>query len=89
MATIVENIEDGKRFILLGSGYGAFRSSVSTPIFGNAGEEEVTKGELPLALVSDRDGKAIWIYANAIRVISVDGQSPAELLDDEPQDPPR
>ncbi len=79
MATIVQNINDGKNYVLLGSGYGAFRATAPSAFFGNLAPQ-TNKGELPLVLVTNASGETAWMYSNAIRVISVDGQSPASAL---------
>lgn len=81
MATIVQNVKDGKQYVLLGSGYGAFRATVPSAVFGNLAPK-TDKGELPLVLVANSAGETSWVYSDAIRVISVDGQSPADVLAD-------
>ena len=35
MATIMEHRESGNRYILLGTGYGAYKSSRPSRVFGN------------------------------------------------------
>ncbi len=83
MATIVEHLQTQQRFVLLGAGYGMYQSSKPHPFFGNLGTE--TKGgKNALICVCDEHAQIGWINADAVTVISVDGDSPHRLLS--PQD---
>jgi len=79
MATIVTNTEIGGRFILLGGGYGAFKSSVPSMVFGNLAPK-TEHAEHSLALVSNSDGQLGWMEVAKIRVVSVDGVSPGDAI---------
>ena len=83
MATIVEYTKEGehqgKRFILLGAGYGMFRSTRPGLLFGNLFPAE-EKGSQSKLAVCDEDGKVLWGDADDLVVVSVDGVDPRSLL---------
>lgn len=83
MATIVQSKLDGKKYVLLGTGFGAFKATRPGVFFGNLVPEE-EKGEITMVAVCDDDGQIRWTHSDALTVVKVDGQSPAALLSDEP-----
>ena len=79
MAIIVEHRKSKNRYILLGSGYGIYKSSRPSAFLGNMAPKEES-GELRVVALSDRKGKIHWIEAEFIRVVAVDGVSTAKVL---------
>ena len=77
MATIVEQESTGKRFILLGTGFGAYQSEERTYWFGI---RQKTKGRIAVAAVCDREGMIGWIPTEELTVVAIDGMSPAKAL---------
>lgn len=68
MATIVKQKSTGQKFILIGSGYGIYRSAtrlVSVPL---------TDRELfPMAALTNGEGEIIWMRTEELQVMEVDG----------------
>ena len=79
MATIIESIETRKRYVLLGSGYGMYQSKKPNWLFGEL-LADVDTGDAKVVCAANKDGDIVWLYAEKIQVISVDGQSPNDLL---------
>ncbi len=79
MATIVLHKETGKRYVLIGTGLGAFKSTRPSFFGGNLFPNE-EEGEIPVAAVSDENGEIIWIYTNELEVLEIDGKTIKELL---------
>lgn len=90
MATIVRFRGNGGEYILLGGGFGSYRSKTPHVFFGDWAPEDIY-AEIPVAFLCDHAGKTGWVRSEQIEVISVDGRSPEEILDDplpvEPEDP--
>lgn len=78
MATIVLHYKSGKRFILLGTGFGAYKSSRPSFLGGSLFPRE-EEGKLPMAAVCDRSGLIEWFYTDELVVEEVDGQKVAEM----------
>ena len=79
MTTIVEDTETGKRFLLVGSGYAGWATAMPGTL-GGTFAPKYDKGETPLVLVSDEEGRLHWERSNRFRLISVDGRAPGEWL---------
>ncbi|MHC4899850.1 MAG: hypothetical protein ACYTGW_22390 [Planctomycetota bacterium] len=83
MATIVEYTKkgdyQGKRYVLLGAGYGMFKSARANMILGDLFPTE-TEGSQSKLAVCDENGKVLWGNSDDLVVVSVDGQSPADAL---------
>lgn len=79
MAIIIRHVETDARFILLGGGFGAYRSSVPDPLTG-IWSPHVDSGEVHAVLVCDFKGHTVWMKSAEIEVVSVDGVSPREVL---------
>lgn len=73
MATIVLHQKSGKRLILLGTGYGAFKSSRPSFFGGNLFPNE-EEGQMALASVCDRNGRIEWVYSDELVVVEIDGE---------------
>ena len=77
MTIIVEHLESGHRYILLGAGLGMYHDGVHP---GMPADVEGT------VAVSRPDGSIRWIDTGKLRVVSVDGRDPASLLPDGQRD---
>ncbi len=79
MATIVRYKPNGKNYILLGTGFGAYQSSRPGIFFGHLlpNEEE---GQVSMVAVCSQDGSIQWTHSNELTVVEVDGDSPSALL---------
>lgn len=73
MATIVVHKRSGLRYVLIGTGYGAYKSQMPSVFGGSMFPREET-GEIPLAAVTDREGNIKWILTDELIVTEVDGQ---------------
>ena len=79
MTAVVEEIKTGKRFVLLGTGFGAYQSMNSNVMFGEI-ISDVDKGQFAMVCVSNREGEIGWFESHEVRVVSVDGKNPHEIL---------
>lgn len=79
MATIVRRRKSDEFYVLIGTGLGAYRATESQWLFGQIAAEE-DSDVLPVVAVSDAEGTILWIAAEEIEVVSVDGKTPAELV---------
>ncbi len=79
MATIVRYEPNGENYILLGTGFGAYKSARPGVFFGHLlpNEEE---GQVSMAAVCGLDGSIQWTRSDDFTVIGVDGDSPSALL---------
>lgn len=80
MATIVKYQENDGHYILLGAGFGTYKSSRSSTLIGDLFPTE-NSGERPVVAICDFNGKIAWVYSEKIEVIRVDGKSPSEILE--------
>lgn len=74
MATLVTHQRTGERYILLGTGFGAYQSKKPNWLFGDL-MADTEEGEYALVCVCDRDGRIGWLDSSEVTVESVDGQS--------------
>ena len=79
MATIVKNIRNNKRYILLGSGFGAYQSKKPNWFFGDL-MADTDEGQYAMVCVSDAAGKIGWLESSTVVVESVDGRELESLL---------
>ncbi len=79
MAIIVRYKPNGENYVLLGTGFGAYKSTRPGVFFGNLlpNEEE---GQVTMVAVCNRDGSIQWTHSDELTVIGVDGDSPSALL---------
>ncbi|MEM9692456.1 MAG: hypothetical protein AAGA56_07930 [Myxococcota bacterium] len=79
MATLVIDRATGARFVLLGTGYGAYASSTPGAFLGALSNDE-RAGAHSVVAVSGPNGQIAWCPSDSVLVASVDGRAPAELL---------
>ena len=81
MATIVEYTKNGKRYVLLGTGFGTYKSAHSGFLLGDW-FPTVDEGQITMAAVCDASGKIRWAHTDELIVVEVDGVRPAHALGD-------
>ncbi len=81
MATIVERVTSGKRYVLVGTGFGAFQSKKPNWLLGDL-VADTTEGQHAMVCVCDGNGRLYWVESTQLTVVSVDGQPPDDLLQD-------
>lgn len=79
MATIVRNSENGRSYILIGVGFGMFKSTRPGKFLGDLIPKEES-GEARLVAATDASGRIKWFHAKDLEVISIDGVAPGDLL---------
>jgi len=79
MATIVKLKNSDRHGILVGVGYGMFKSSRPGMIFGDVAPHE-NSGEAEMAAVSTASGDILWCPSNELTIVSIDGNAPSEHL---------
>ncbi|MCM8535943.1 MAG: hypothetical protein NE334_08405 [Lentisphaeraceae bacterium] len=80
MATIVKHIETGKNLILIGCGFGAFKAGYSNSSGFLLTTTKTDSGELPMLALAFPNGEIHWCESKDVEVISIDGQSPKDIL---------
>ena len=76
MATIMTNTKDGKNYILLGGGYGKTEATKDTFLFG----PQRNMAHSSLVLGANAKGRIGWMEIDDVRLVSVDGRTPAQIL---------
>ena len=80
MATIVQDKRTKKtQYVLLGAGFGAWQSASPSVLFGDWSPQR-RRGNIPVLIVCDAEGKVGWLATENSEVVSVDGRPPGELL---------
>ena len=79
MTAVVEEKKTGERYVLLGTGFGAYQSMKEGIFFGDL-LPDIDKGQFAMVCVSNGDGKIGWFKSHEVRVITIDGRSPGDLL---------
>lgn len=78
MAIIVCHKETNKRYMLLGTGLGAFKA-VRPSLFGGNLIPHEEEGNIKMVSVCDIKGNINWFYSNNLRVLQVDGVNISEF----------
>ena len=81
MAIIVRYFKNGSDYILLGAGFGAFMSSRPSALLGNLAPAD-DSGTMQMVAVCDYEGQIAWIPSDLLEVVSIDGRTPDEVLDE-------
>lgn len=79
MAVLVQHVESGRVFVLIGTGYSCYKDSRPSYLGGVLFPHE-EEGHYELVAVSDSRGRITWLQADEVRVLEVDGISPEKLL---------
>lgn len=83
MAIIMIHTSTRRNFILVGTGYGVYRSESPSAVGGSL-FPNIEQGEIPKVCVSDEEGMLHWFDPQELRVMSVDGMHVKNLLDQYP-----
>lgn len=75
MAIVVEHVKTKNRYVLLGSGFGAYKAS-RPGILGPVDDE----GRMSLLAVSDSNGTIKWFSSEEMRVVEVDRRLVRDIL---------
>jgi hypothetical protein len=78
MAVIVRHKSSQARYVLVGSGFGMYKSSRQNRFFDFLVQED--EGHAHLIAVCDRAGIIKWFYSGDIVVEEIDGREPADYL---------
>lgn len=81
MAIIVLHKPTQSQYVLLGTGYGAYKASRPSFFGGNLFPHE-DEGSVAVVAVCDEEGTIIWFSPEELQVVEVDGRSMASLLRD-------
>lgn len=79
MPIIVERRDTRQRYILVGTGFGAYHATKPNWFFGNLMADEQS-GEMSVVAVCDEAGAIGWCNSRELTVVSVDGVSPESVL---------
>lgn len=82
MAIVVLHIKHKKKYVLIGTGFGAYKSTRPSVLGGSLFPHE-DMGEIPVAAVTDSKGKIHWFLTEDLQVIEIDGENPIEILKEE------
>ena len=78
MAVIVKHERSGDQFILLGTGFGAFKATKLNWFFGNMMADE-SAGEHSVVAVCNAAGEIGWFGSDELTVVSIDGAPPNQI----------
>lgn len=73
MATIVKNISTDEKYILVGVGFGAYKTSKSSVFIANQLPKS-EEGEEAMAALCDKNGKIKWVDSSQIEIVEIDGR---------------
>ncbi|MCS7462046.1 hypothetical protein N0M98_18060 [Paenibacillus doosanensis] len=79
MAIIVQHKESRKSYVLIGTGYGAYKSMMPGVLGGSMFPREES-AEIPTAAVSDKYGTIHWILTDQLQVVEIDGRPVADYF---------
>ena len=79
MATKVRHKENGREFLLIGVGFGAYKATRPSLLLGNRVPTE-DEAQMEMVAVCDENGTILWAHSDDIEVIDVDGKAPADIL---------
>jgi hypothetical protein len=89
MATIVMHRKTHKRYVLLGSGFGAWKASRLFPGMADAAPSDdpsavgliAVCGTNGILAVCSANGEIGWVPSDELTVVEVDGKTPHQLID--------
>ena len=79
MATIVKHVKTGQRYLLLGSGFGAYQSKKPNWFWGDL-MADLEEGQYAMVCVCDQAGRIGWLESSQVAVESVDGMAVSEAF---------
>lgn len=81
MATLVMHKRTAKKYVLVVAGFGAFQSKKPNWLLGDL-MADTTEGQYAMVCVAAADGCIYWLDSTELIVDSVDGESPATLINE-------
>jgi len=81
MATIVKIKGSDRHGILVGVGYGMFKSARPNAFFGDLLPSE-KEGSSQMAAVSSASGEILWCESGKLEIVSIEGKPPSVHLND-------
>lgn len=81
MLTIVKQITTDKNFILIGTGFAAYKTSKPSTFIANR-VPKADQGEIPMVAVCDESGEITWMKTDEIKIVEIDGTLPLNILED-------
>ncbi len=78
---IVKHNENGKKYILLGTGYGAFKATRPSYFGGNLFPKN-EEGTYQMVAITDETNKIFWCPSKDLTILSADGKTISEWLTD-------
>lgn len=78
MATIIKNINNGEKYFLVGTGFGAYKATRPSFFGGNLFPVE-DEDTITVVAICDGNGKIHWIQSSEIEVVSIDGVHLSEI----------
>jgi len=81
MTVKVKYKKNGEVYLLLGVGYGAYKSQFAGTYIQSF-QPETEQGELTMVAVCNREGEIRWADSGDFTVLEVDGLSPADALNE-------
>ncbi|WP_025028440.1 hypothetical protein [Caldalkalibacillus mannanilyticus] len=82
MAIVVMHVKSKRKYVLLGTGFGAYKSTRPSVLGGSLFPFE-DMGEIPVAAVSDSKGKIHWFLTEELQVMEIEGRKPEDLIAEE------
>lgn len=79
MAVKVKYNKNGETYLLLGVGYGAYKSQFAGTYIQSF-SPETEQGEVTMVAVCNRDGEIRWADSSDFTVIEIDGVEPKAIL---------
>jgi hypothetical protein len=79
VAVIVRHRESGERYVLIGTGFGAYHATKPNWFFGNLVADQKS-GEISVVAVCNGEGSIGWFMSSDLSVDSVDGVAPSVVL---------
>ena len=81
MSIIVKQIATNEKFILIGTGFAAYKTSKSSTFIANRVPKS-DEGEFQMVAVCDETGKISWMKTEEIKVVKINETSPLKILED-------
>ncbi|MCM1990907.1 hypothetical protein [Oceanirhabdus seepicola] len=81
MLTIVKQITTDKNFILIGTGFAAYKTSKPATYMVNR-VPKADEGVIPMVAVCDENGEISWMKTDEIKIVDINGELPLNILKD-------
>jgi len=85
LVTIVKHKTTGKNYVLIGTGYGMFKT-VRPSMWGGNLSPQLQDGHKTLVAVADKKGTIKWIESDRLQVVEMDGKSLKDIYAEIPLD---